>query len=380
MPPFSYTGKWLISIDERADMRTAAIYKAKTKGKAKDWKISCRVVNRVYLDDDIRQLPNIGNIWKGKLNAIGIFKVATLKALDNTQIHEYCRTTNFKVKEKQLKKYVDIAQSSCNENIPLDMDHRKSKNPYESKYGNNWEKYCDKDALHNKVCVTDLIDHIFSETEKLFPLDDDWFVYHNALSQMTANSAVLYMKEQGWYEHWILPAPDITFADAPDSKKWSAKPCGNQPEVMPMDNLLNKDVHDGVMQNIIMSQMLDDDDSKKFRMNTPKNGLKAYLRIWEHHPSSARIIHDINLTYYSMKCVVKEKGILVSGLVDRPGNRFFAKGGHGGLRLKDTEEKRLEKDNKTFVHPDIKHCLQLLSDVATAKMEIIEDEENIDVE
>ena len=147
-----------------------------------------------------------------------------------------------------------------------------------------------------------------------------------------------------------------------------------------MDNSLNKDVHDGVMQNIIMSQMLDDDDSEKFRMNTPKNGLNAYLRIWEHHPPSTRIIRDINLTYHSMKCVVKEKGILVSGLVDRPGNRFFSKGGRGGLRIKDTEEKRLEKDNKTFVHPDIKHCLKLVSDAATAKMEAIVDEDNMDVE
>ena len=211
LPPFSYTGKWLISIDERADMWTASIYKAKTKEKAKDWKVSCRVVKRVYLDDDIKQLPNIGNVWKGKLNAIGIFKVCTLKALDNKQIHEYCKTTNFKVKEKELKKYVDIAQSSCNENMPLDIDHRKSENPYESKYGNNWEEYCDKDALLNKVCVTDLIDHIFSGTDKLFPSDDDWFVYHDALSQMTATSAVLYMKDQGWYDHWILPAPDITY-------------------------------------------------------------------------------------------------------------------------------------------------------------------------
>ena len=107
------------------------------------------------------------------------------------------------------------------------------------------------------------------------------------------------MKQQGWYDHLVLPAPNIRFTDAPDSDKWAAKPCGNCPGVMPIDQSLNKDVHDGVSQNIIMSQILDDDDddSNKFRMNTPKNGLDAYLRIWLNCPPSSQIICDIDGTY-----------------------------------------------------------------------------------
>ena len=52
---------------------------------------------------------------------------------------------------------------------------------------------------------------------------------------MTDKSARTYMKQQGWYDHLVLPAPNIRFTDAPDSDKWAAKPCGNCPGVMPID-------------------------------------------------------------------------------------------------------------------------------------------------
>ena len=63
-------------------------------------------------------------------------------------------------------------------------------------------------ALQNSCTINDLIDHIFTESEKIFQgtaYEDNWYVYHDALSLLTSKKAVDYMKEKGYYKHLILP-------------------------------------------------------------------------------------------------------------------------------------------------------------------------------
>ena len=96
---------------------------------------------------------------------------------------------------------------------------------------------------------------------------------------------------------------------------------------MPMDQSLNKDLHDAVAQDVIFPQIFEDDDEFKFRINTPNNRLNAYRIIWKHHPPCSWIIHDIDGTYGAMKAVVEAKAVLMSGIASCPGHRFHLKGG-----------------------------------------------------
>lgn len=53
-----------------------------------------------------------------------------------------------------------------------------------------------------------MIDHITLQTEKIFKgttHEQDWMVYHDALSLFVANESYKYMRRMGFYEHLIVP-------------------------------------------------------------------------------------------------------------------------------------------------------------------------------
>jgi hypothetical protein len=63
-------------------------------------------------------------------------------------------------------------------------------------------------ALSSFVCVTKLIEHMWTETEKMFKgskYEDDWYIYHDALTLMTATDTKLWMEEKGYLKRWIRP-------------------------------------------------------------------------------------------------------------------------------------------------------------------------------
>ena len=64
-------------------------------------------------------------------------------------------------------------------------------------------------SVCNKVAsINSLKDHMFIETENIFKgtvHEDDWVVYHDALSLFTANDSVEYMRNKGYLDHLILP-------------------------------------------------------------------------------------------------------------------------------------------------------------------------------
>ena len=79
-----------------------------------------------------------------------------------------------------------------------DEDHRKSNNPYESKFGDDWRKYLRKlCALSPYVPITDVIKCMYEESQRLMVgtyHEHDWYFYHDALSYMTAKEAKESMK------------------------------------------------------------------------------------------------------------------------------------------------------------------------------------------
>ena len=58
------------------------------------------------------------------------------------------------------------------------------------------------------VCIRDLVQHIHDQTKEVYlgtSHENDWFFYHDALKQMTAKSTVVWMKEKGYYNRWLIP-------------------------------------------------------------------------------------------------------------------------------------------------------------------------------
>jgi hypothetical protein len=79
--------------------------------------------------------------------------------------------------------------------------------------------------------------------------------YHDALSLMTGNDTVQWMKEKDYIKRWILPVNEL-HQDDPSLSKYCHRLVGNLPQNMPWDSSLNQDVHVAVQRHILLTLKL----------------------------------------------------------------------------------------------------------------------------
>jgi hypothetical protein len=96
--------------------------------------------------------------------------------------------------------------------------------------------------LEPLTCVTKMIKHIVAESALIFKgtkYEDSWVFYHDALSLMTAKETIMWMKEKGFHEQWLLQPVMGLHSDDPDLKTYLNTIPGSSPENMPWDLSLN---------------------------------------------------------------------------------------------------------------------------------------------
>jgi hypothetical protein len=98
--------------------------------------------------------------------------------------------------------------------------------------------------------------------------------YHDALTQLTCASTVNWMKEKGYYKYWILPETGLNA-----NTKYSSRPVGDSPELMPWDCSLIKDLDDSFRRHRAWTKKLDSNDPKKFCNSTPNRLDSSYIRL-----------------------------------------------------------------------------------------------------
>ena len=119
----------------------------------------------IYKTDDLTRLPGVGNAKKQLFIKQGYKTFKLIKDMTDEDI-ECLNKVEPQLGVKLLNDSRDILrQQYKGEEATPPIDHCKSKNPYQSKFGRKWEKVIDSKMLVGKVCVTDLIDHIFGETQ-----------------------------------------------------------------------------------------------------------------------------------------------------------------------------------------------------------------------
>jgi hypothetical protein len=297
----------------------------------------------------------------------GITTLKEMKELTDEEV--VAKELNLICSPAILKKWREEAATCLQVEAPIDIDHRKSDNPYKSRYGEDWETVINANShMSPYVCVTSMIEHICVETEKVMKgtkHEEDWYFYHDALALMTAKDTTDWMKEKGYYRRWLLPVNGLS-KDNQDLKKFWDRPIGNSPEMMPWDCSLNRDVNIGADRHIVATVDLDETDPKKFSLSTPVRGTHAYLRVLHPEtggiPTSGRIVQDIEKVLPSMKTIHEHEGEVVEGLGDRQGKRrrevagtgtlFKAKEQRGGKRTRTVTQ---FKD--VWMHPDASAAL-----------------------
>ena len=232
------------------------------------------------------------------------------------------------------------------------------------------------------VCVTKVVQHIIKESAEHFKgtvHEKDWFFYHDALSLMTAADTIAWMKKQifegkTYYDRWVLPLHGLNDIKEMKINRYAGRPVGNSPEMMPLDNSLNKDIHDSVDFHCLLTNHLQEDNIKKFSMATPKQGTSAYCRLIDPvdglAPPPHRIVQDCEKVLRSLKAIYDVNGAIVTdeNRVHRPGNRHTAiKNNHGGVR-----KRKLAKDDygDLPIHKDAQECPSEKIEISKAKMKV----------
>jgi hypothetical protein len=78
---------------------------------------------------------------------------------------------------------------------------------------------------------------------------NDWYFYHDALSQLTAKVMQNWLVEKGYKERWLLSLKGLNKGTV-----YEIHPISVSPEMMPLDTSLFKDLHAGVCRHAALQE------------------------------------------------------------------------------------------------------------------------------
>ena len=342
----------MISIDDYQKMMKLEFQRVKSLKSQNGYWLSCNRDDKIkyYRNDPVIKLKGVGKKSSQQLKEIGITTVGEVKdIMDITKLDNLPNSF-----QKKLTRYMKEAQQASNEDAPERIDHRLSANPYQSKFGNDWERHLlSSPTFYHSSYICSYIEHMMQESERVMKgtiHEKTWMVYHDALSIMTSRSTKEWMKSKGYLDRWILPSENL-YNNLPKEARrfYEGKPVGNSPEFMPLDTHLNQDLHSSHDFHVTLTQDLPDDNTKKFDGSTPKRLSHSYQKLFHPEtgvaPSSSRIQQDVSRVLHSLELVLDAKGCIIDENVRR-GRRYeknenISENGWGGKRIKSSQDNYL---------------------------------------
>ena len=336
--PFDYTSKVMISIDDYDRLLKIEINRVKSLQGRNGYWVQCSRNKDIkyYSDDPVTLLKGVGKKASQKLQEIGIKTIGELKQMKLPIQHDNLPKG---MTAKKLTSFVNEAQLASNQSAQKTIDHRVASNPYESKFGADWEHHLQTSpTFSHSSSICSYINHMMKESERIMKgtaYESTWMIYHDALSIMTSKSTKEWMAQKGYLERWILPSVDLYDNLPPEARRfYEGKPVGNSPEFMPLDTHLNQDLHSSHDFHSTVTQDLPDDHPQKFDGLTPKQMSDSYHRLFHPDtgvaPSSDQIIKDVNRILQSLESVLQAEGCLIDENA-RKGRRFEKKNEDGML-------------------------------------------------
>ena len=252
----------------------------------------------IYDEDPVTKITGIGNSVKPVLARMGIKTVRQFARLRSSRIAKL--TEKRGVTHTKVETWLQDVKSAHSGAYQLHViDHRRAANPYESRYGDEWQTHIRDDIRKSgSVCITDLIEHMCTETAAAYKgtkFEDSWFFYHDALSQLTCKRTREWMQEKDLFKRWLLPVGECNVGTV-----YFGRPVGNTPEVMCWDCSLNHDVHTTVEFYSSLCRWIPEDHPlypQRFSKSSTKVMRDSYLCVLDPVtgvcPSSKRIVQDI---------------------------------------------------------------------------------------
>ena len=356
LPVFDYTNQWVVTITQYVDeCIPRQIKKIREHGAKKSWVEGQRTNDDgIYDEDCVTMIKGIGKSTRQLLSRMGIKTVRQFARLRSSRIQQL--TMKRGVTVGKVHSWIEKAKGAHTGVYQVKVvDHRRSPNPYKSRYGDAWEEYIREDIRRaGWVCITDLILHMCKCTAAAYAgteFEDSWFFYHDALTQLTCKRTREWMVQKDLMKRWLLPVGECNVGTV-----YFGRPVGNTPEIMPWDTSLNHDVHSRVEFYSAICKWIPKGHplyAKRFGKSSYKIMRDSYLRVLDPQtgvcPSSHRIIQDITKCWGEhLDKICAKRGGAVPGLGNRAGKRRLE-------GVKKRGGKRVKQDWKVLenLHPDI---------------------------
>ena len=346
LPMYTYSGKKIVGMAKYYEGHENAIARARKSKSERTWvkKLAKRPEgHEYYANDSVCMIPKIGKGRESRLNRCGISTIFDCMNHPERMEHLTSEKDTIKNAIKDGLANKRIHSGTCPDDF-CKIDHRKTDNPYESKYGLNWESKINKTPTMNLVRpVSDMIQHMIRETSNALKgskYEGKALFYHDALSQLTEKKTMEWMEKNEFEGRkistmWIKPElgcnAEIKLSSGKTTKDFANRPPGNSPEFMPLDTTLNQDIHEAVNTQVAATYFLPKNHPLKFSLATPATIEHAYGRVhcpnYEKQnsaiPTNRRIKQDINKVFFALLTVMKANGKVVQGLASRRGHRAY---------------------------------------------------------
>lgn len=218
---------------------------------------------------------------------------------------------------------------------------------YEVKYGKGTEAL--SEALRMKlrtlkiICITELIDHVISESTRLYAGTErasTFWIFHDGLTAWWEPAAQAYIASKGFKDRQ-LRCIGSTNAD----NRYAGKLPGDSPEICrALDSFGFAHLAYSVRIHTALTSILAPEDPGRFSMGTPDQVESTLRRCWDVAPSSEQIIADIQGFPRVLQKIIDAKGCVVPDECLRSGRRERRADDAGDL----TSRKRVRQRVATF--------------------------------
>jgi hypothetical protein len=317
---FDYSAKNLITITAEEKMIAEKIKRVRGLKSDGQW-IEKRILlpGQLYEHDSVMEMGNIAEKTANKLKRHGIVTVLDMKMLTQTESSAILEDEYFRVSDGQIKEWHEAAQQAHEGSVPscVRRDHRKDEKPYLSRYGRDeWMSTIHKcSALSGYCCVKEMMEYMVEETQRVMKgtnHEGHGKFYHDALTLMTCKKTIKYMKNKDYLKHWLLPLEGLQYGT-----RYNESIPVDSPELMPLYETLNMDIHESARYPVAITAHLPNDDPIKYSFTTPNEISREYLRLVHPAtggaPSCTQIVQDCEKWIRSLMKIRHSGGKTVEG-------------------------------------------------------------------
>ncbi len=233
---------------------------------------------------------------------------------------------------------------------------------YKLRYPHTWKEEVKVVISRKYCCITDLIDHMVSEAERIFSNTihaNDYVIYHDALSLLMSAETQQYLRDKNFYHLFFRCLPGTN-----DNNRYAGKVVGDSPELCRgLDAHGFADLERCINYNIAVTCILPLDDPRRFKGSTPKELWSSMERSWQVEPNSSRIVEDISNLSFVLEKIIDAEGCIVLDYNLRRGRRFVSLKDNVDLKNKPRSRQRKTTQSVPTPHPDILEALQTLGEM-----------------